>query len=74
MSAVVVIAIWGLVAIAAAVVAGIIASTKNRDHSFWFASTFVVPPLLVFLLFLPRLKERQKRRSIDEEEDAQDPV
>jgi hypothetical protein len=74
MSTVAVIAIWGVAAILAAVVAGILANTKNRDHSFWIASAFLVPPLLIVLALLPPLKERQRRRTLDEEEDAKDPV
>jgi hypothetical protein len=67
-----VIAIWGLTAITAAVIAGVLSGTKNRDYSFWIATTFLFPPLLLVLVLLPRLKERPKRRSIDEEENAAD--
>jgi hypothetical protein len=72
MSIVSLIAIWGVTATTAAVVAGILAGIKNRDYSFWISSTFIAPPLLIVLVLLPRLKERPKRPSIDEEEDAAD--
>ena len=48
-----VIAIWGVVAIASAIVAGIVASVKRRDHSFWAAWSFLVPPMLLILLLMP---------------------
>ena len=47
-----VIAIWGVVAIASAIVAGIVASVKRRDHSFWAAWSFLVPPMLLILLVI----------------------
>ncbi|MDX2158645.1 MAG: hypothetical protein SFW09_19260 [Hyphomicrobiaceae bacterium] len=69
MNAVKVIAIWGLVAIAASVSAGIIAAAKNRDHSWWAAWSFVVPPMLLVLLALPRNAGPKPRRpSLDEED------
>ena len=48
-----VIAIWGVVAIASAIVAGIVAGAKRRDHSFWAAWSFLVPPMLLILLLMP---------------------
>lgn len=60
---------WGLSALAAAAVAGILAGVKNRDYSFWMAWCFLVPPLVLVLLVLPRAKGvRPRRLSIDEEE------
>jgi H+/Cl- antiporter ClcA len=67
-----VIAIWGIVAIASAIVAGIVASIKRRDHSFWAAWSFLVPPMLFILLLMPSNKgPRQRRPGIDEIEDRQ---
>ena len=67
-----VIAIWGIVAIASAIVAGIVASIKRRDHSFWAAWTFLVPPMLLILLLMPSHKgPRPRRPGIDEIEDRQ---
>jgi hypothetical protein len=60
---------WGLVALASAAIGGILAGIKNRDYSFWIAWCFLVPPLLVFLVWLPRLTgQRPRRRSLDEED------
>ena len=67
-----VIAIWGIVAIAAAILAGIVAGAKRRDHSFWAAWSFLLPPMLLILLFLPSNKgPRPRRPGIDEIEDRQ---
>jgi len=67
-----VIAIWGVVAIASAIVAGIVASVKRRDHSFWAAWSFLVPPMLLILLLMPSNKgARPRRPGIDEVEDKQ---
>jgi hypothetical protein len=67
-----VIAIWGIVAIASAIVAGIVASVKRRDHSFWAAWSFLVPPMLLLLLLMPSNKgPRPRRPGIDEVEDKQ---
>jgi hypothetical protein len=66
-----VIAIWGLVAIASAFLAGILAGIKRRDHSFWAAWSFLLPPMLVILLLMPSNKgPRRYRRGIDEQEDG----
>jgi hypothetical protein len=67
-----VIAIWGVIAIASAIVAGIVASVKRRDHSFWAAWSFLVPPMLLILLLMPSNKgARPRRPGIDEVEDKQ---
>jgi hypothetical protein len=67
-----VIAICGVVAIASAIVAGIVASIKRRDHSFWAAWSFLVPPMLLILLLMPSHKgPRPRRPGIDEIEDRQ---
>lgn len=69
MNAVQVIAVWGIVSIAAAVAAGIIAAVRNRDHSWWAAWSFVFPPMLIILLLMPRnTGPRPRRPSLDEED------
>lgn len=69
MNAVQVIAIWGIVSIAAAVAAGIIAAVRNRDHSWWAAWSFVFPPMLIILLLMPKnTGPRPRRPSLDEED------
>ena len=60
---------WGLSALAAAAIAGILAGVKNRDYSFWMAWCFLVPPLVIMLALLPRLSgTRPRRPSLDEED------
>jgi len=67
-----VIAVWGIVAVVSAIVAGIVAGMKRRDHSFWAAWSFLVPPMLLILLLMRSNKgPRLRRRSIDEVEDRQ---
>ena len=67
-----VIAIWGVVAIACAIIAGIVAGAKRRNHSFWAAWSFLVPPMLLILLLMPGNKgPRARRPGIDEVEDRQ---
>ena len=48
------IAIWGFTALVSAALAGILAGVKNRDHSFWMAWSFVVPPMVLILAVMPR--------------------
>lgn len=63
------IVIWGLMALSAAALAGLLAGIKNRDYSFWMAWCFLVPPLVIVLLFLPRRPgPRPRRPSLDEED------
>jgi hypothetical protein len=63
------IVIWGLAAIASAVIGGILAGIKNRDYSFWIAWCFLFPPLLIILVMLPRHQgERPRQPTLDEHE------
>jgi hypothetical protein len=62
-----IIAVWGVTALVSALLAGILAGIKRRDHSFWAAWSFLVPPLLLILLVMPSNKgPRPRRRGIDE--------
>jgi hypothetical protein len=62
------IVIWGFVALASAVLGGVLAGVKNRDYSFWIAWCFVLPPLVLFLLVLPRYEgPRPRRPSLDDQ-------
>lgn len=61
------IVIWGLAAIIAAALAGFVAGWKNRDYSFWMAWSFLFPPLVIWLLFMPKKAgPRPRRPSLDE--------
>jgi hypothetical protein len=63
------IVIWGAVALGSATIAGVLAGVKNRDYSFWIAWCFLFPPLVFFLLLLPRNQgPRPRRASLDEQE------
>jgi len=63
------IVIWGLVALGSALIAAVLAGLKNRDYSFWISWCFVVPPLVLFLVMLPRRQgERPRQPSLDEQE------
>jgi hypothetical protein len=66
------IAIWGVVSIASAFLAGVLAGMKRRDHSFWAAWSFLFPPMLLLILIMPVNKgPRPRRPTIDELEDRQ---
>jgi hypothetical protein len=63
------IAIWGVVSIASAFLAGILAGMKRRDHSFWAAWSFLFPPMVLLLLLMPVNRgPRPRRPSLDDEE------
>ena len=49
-----VIAIWGVTAVACALIGGFLASYKNRDYSSWAAWCFLIPPLVLALLLTPK--------------------
>lgn len=63
------IAIYGSIAIVAAVAAAVLAGVKRRDYSFWAASTLLFPPLLIVLVMLPKnLGARPVRAPIDNDD------
>lgn len=63
------IVVWGLTALATSALAGVLASMKNRDYSFWMGWTFIFPPLVLFLAILPTYEgPRPKRASLDDED------
>ena len=53
---------WGLIAVTASALAAILAGIKNRDFSYWMAWSFVVPPLVLWLLILPKNKGPRPRQ------------
>jgi hypothetical protein len=61
------IVLWGGTAIVASFLGGILASIKNRDTSAWIAWSFLVPPIVLWLLLLPRnTGPRPRRPTLDE--------
>ena len=65
------IVIWGVVAIASAISAAILAAYKRRDHSGWAAWAFIFPPIVLVYLFVPMNRgEKRRRRTLDEEDAA----
>lgn len=66
-----IVVIWGLIAITAMVIGGLLAGLKKRDYSFWMAWSFIFPPAVVLLLILPKLQKRPRRRTLDEEDAAE---
>lgn len=64
------IVIWGMVALGSMAAAGLVATMKNRDHSFWMGWTFILPPMLLVLILLPTRKGPPPRRPTLDEEDA----
>jgi hypothetical protein len=66
------IVIWGLTAMAASLLAGIVAAAKNRDVSYWMGWSFVLPPMVIALFLIPALKEPRARRPSDDDDDSSD--
>ena len=65
------IVIWGVTAILAAVVGGILAGVKNRDYSAWAAWCFLFPPLVLALLLSPKNPGPRPRRPTLDEQDRE---
>ena len=65
------IVIWGITAILAAVVGGILAGVKNRDYSAWAAWCFLFPPLVLALLLSPKNPGPRPRRPTLDEQDRE---
>lgn len=61
------IVIWGLSAIAGSALAAVFAAQKNRDYSYWMAWCFLVPPLVIWLMLMPKKAgPRPRQPSLDE--------
>lgn len=75
MTTIALITIIGGTMIISAIVGGVLAGIKNRDLSTWLAWTFLIPPTLIILLLLPRIKgPRPRRPTLDEEDRMTDHV
>jgi hypothetical protein len=67
-----VIALWGIISIFSAIIAGIVAGLKRRDHSFWAAWSFLFPPMLILLLCMRANRGPRPRRADLDELEADD--
>ena len=56
------IVIWGVVATAAAALAAAFAGMKNRDSSYWIAWCFIFPPLVIWLMLMPKHQGQRPRQ------------
>ncbi len=64
------IVIWGGVALASGIAGAVLAGVKNRDLSAWTAWSFILPPMVLVLLLLPKRqgpRPRQPRLDAGEE-------
>jgi len=69
MTAIQLIAAWGILSIASAIVGGVIAGAKRRDHSAWAAWCFILPPLVIVVALLSKNQgPRPTRPSLDDED------
>jgi hypothetical protein len=61
------IVIWAALAVGGMLAAAVLAGIKNRDFSAWMAWGFLVPPVVLLLLLLPRNQgPRPRQPSWDE--------
>ena len=54
--------IWGISAVVAAALAAVFAGQKNRDYSYWIAWCFLVPPLVIWLMLMPKQQGPRPRQ------------
>lgn len=66
------IAIWGLCAVSGAILAAVFAGQKNRDYSYWIAWCFLFPPLVIWLMLMPKNPGPRPRRPRLDEIDRRD--
>lgn len=61
------IVIWGAVSIVSAALAAIFAAQKNRSVSTWAAWCFLLPPLVVLIMLMPKnAGPRPPRKALDD--------
>jgi uncharacterized membrane protein YfcA len=63
------IVVWGLTAIAGSIAGALLAGIKNRDWSHWATACFLLPPLVLVLLMMPKRQGPRPRRPTLDEED-----
>jgi urea transporter len=66
------VAIWGVCAVMAAILAMFIAPMKNRDYSSWAAWCFLFPPLLIALILSPKYAGPRRRQPTLDQLDHRD--
>jgi hypothetical protein len=68
-----IIAVYGMVALAAYFAAQVVASLKRRNGNAWGLASFLVPPALLVLAFLPAIATpRLQKLTWDERERLED--
>lgn len=61
------IVIWGVASFAAAALAAVFAGQKNLNYSKWIGWCFLFPPLVIWLMLLPKKQgPRPRQPSLDE--------
>jgi 4-amino-4-deoxy-L-arabinose transferase-like glycosyltransferase len=66
------IVIWGVVAVASAALAAVLAGIKNRDYSYWIGWCFLFPPLVIWLMLMPKNRGPRPRQPRLDEIDRHD--
>jgi hypothetical protein len=66
------IVVWGVVSTAAAALAAVFAGYKNRGLSHWIAWCFLVPPLVIWLMLMPKNQGVRPRQPRLDEVDRRD--
>ena len=54
--------IWGVSAVGAAALAAVFAGQKNRDYSYWIAWCLIFPPLVIWLMLMPKQQGPRPRQ------------
>lgn len=66
--------VWGLTSMLAAILAGLLAGQKNRDYSYWMAWCFLLPPLVVWLVLMPKNRGPRPRQPRLDQLDGEGPI
>ncbi len=60
---------YGIASLVAALAAYVIASAKRRNYEAWAFWCFLLPPLVIALLFMPRLGPGERYRPLTDDDD-----
>lgn len=63
---------WGAIATASAALAAALAGFKNRDYSSWIAWCFLFPPLVIWLMLMPKNQGPRPRQPRLDDVDRRD--